>query len=246
MNDVKKEINKLQKLVQYKDVSEALLEKQAQKNITLRELTSSGNFIDETEKKQAKICFEKYIETNEFESFSDLSTLSMLVYNEILINRIQKTINECTTKDGKSFISDKLIKSLHDAENQVLSLKSKLGIDKEKKEDDFTVLQTLKKRFHKYINENKHEFTLSVPFQCSACKKDDVKLVLLRRRVKDFDVMNHPFFAGRFYYNEEIIKDVKKGVITSEQAARYLKTSVDYIKWCIENEGKILDTEKEV
>jgi len=238
--DIIAEIKKLKRLVQYKDSPEASLEKTAQKNVILRDLITSGNFIDDKEKNQAKTCFEKYLDTCDFESYSDLSTLSMLVFNEVIISRLQKTINDSTTKDGKTYISDKLLKALHDSENQVLSLKTKLGIDKEKKEDDFTSLQLLKKRFHQHIQENKFEFTLTVPYTCSACNKDDVKLVLLRKRVKDFDVMNHPFFSGRFYYNEEIIKDVEKGIISNKQAARYLQTSTEYIDWCIKNKGKII------
>jgi hypothetical protein len=239
-SNVQAEIRKLSKLKQYKDASQEQLEKLAQKNVVLSELVNSGNFIDEKEKKQAKQCFEKYLEAHDFESYSDLSTLSMLVFNEILVGRIQSTINECTTKDGKTYINDKLVKSLHEAENQVLSLKTKLRIDKEEKVDEFTALQLLKKRFHNWIQENKNECTLAVPFTCQGCGKEDVKMVLLRKRVKDFEELEHPFFSGRFTYNEEIINDVEKEIITSEQAARYLKVSKDYIVWCLQNKGRIL------
>jgi hypothetical protein len=237
---VQNEINKLKRLVQFKNTDEVVLEKAAQKNVVLRELVESSNFIDAEEKKLAKKIFEAYLEQSSFENYSDLSTLSMLVYNEVLAGRLQKTINGLVSKDGKSYVSDKLIKSLSDLTNQILSLKTKLGIDKEEKLDEFTSLQLLTKRFHQHIQENRNEFTLSVPFSCASCGKEDVKLVLLRKRVKDFDVLDHPFFAGRFYYNAEIISDVKKGLITAEQAARYIKSSPDFIKWCIDNEGRII------
>ena len=244
-SEILTEIKRLKRLVQYQNTPESSLEKHAIKNVTLRELVSSGNFIDDNEKKQAKNIFEKYLENLDFENFSDLSTLSILTFNEVLVNRIQKTINDSTTKDGKTYLNDKLLKSLHDTENQVLSLKTKLGIDKEKKEDEFSALQLLKKRYHNWIQENKNECTLYVPYKCNKCNHEDVKPILLRKRVKDFDVIDHPFFSGRFYYNAEIINDVEKGLITSEQAARYLKTSTDYISWCINNKGKIINNPEE-
>lgn len=241
MNDaVQAEIKKLSKLQQYKKVEDASLEKIAQKNIVLRELVESGNFIDDAEKKLAKKMFDAYLEQNSFETYSDLSTLSVLVYNEVLSGRVQKSINECTNKEGKAYISDKLLKSHSDLTNQILHLKTKLGIDKEVKTDEFTALQLLKKRFHQHIQENKNEFTLAVPYECSGCGKADVKMVLVRRRVKDFDVLNHPHFAGRFWFNEKAINDVENGTLSKEKYAEYFSTSTDFVDWALKNKGRIL------
>jgi len=244
-SNIQSEIKKLSKLKQYKDASEEQLQKMAQKNIVLSDLANSGNFIDDKEKNQAKKCFEKYLEAHDFETYSDLSTLSMLVFNEILIGRIQNTINECTTKDGKTYINDKLVKSLHEAENQVLSLKTKLRIDKEEKADDFTALQLLKKRFHEFIQFNKHEFTLSVPYECSSCGKSDIKMILVRRRVKDFTAIDHPMFSGRFWYSKVGIEMVKSGKLSKEDYAAIFSTSVDYVTWCLDNEGRIINNTDE-
>ena len=155
-------------------------------------LVRASTFIDDKEKKQAKLCFEKYLEAHDFENYSDLSTLSMLVFNEILVGRIQLTINASTTKDGKTYINDKLVKSLHEAENQILSLKAKLRIDKEEKADEFSAIQLLKKRFYQWIQENKNECTIYVPFTCQKCNSDDVKPVLLRKRVMSMKVERAP------------------------------------------------------
>ena len=243
MNDaIKVEIAKLKRLVQYKNADDAVLEKAAQKVVVLRELVESGNFIDADEKNLAKKIFEAYLQQNSFESYSDLATLSVLVYNEVLSGRVQKSINGCTSKDGKSYISDKLLKAHTDLTNEILKLKKTLGIDKEEKEDEFTALNLLKKRFAQHIQENKAEYTLWVPYTCSSCGKQDVEGHLLRLRVKDYDVLKHPFFSGRFLWNSEIIKDVENKVITPEQAARYLKTSTDYISWALQNKGSILPT----
>jgi len=238
--NLKSEIRKLSNLKQNKGLSDQQLEKSAQKNIVLNELVSSGNFVSDKERKQAKQCFDKYLEAHDFESYSDLSTLSMLVFNEILVSRIQSTINECTTKDGKSYINDKLVKSLHEAENQVLSLKTKLRIDKEEKVDEMTALCLLKKRFHDWIQQNKHECTIAIPFTCQGCGKDDVKLVLLRKRVKDWDAIDHHSFMGRFYFNQTAMDMVESGKISKKDYADIFKVSTDYVDFCIANKGRIV------
>lgn len=245
MNDaVKNEMSKLKRLVNFKNADEAVLEKAAQKIVVLRDLVESGNFIDDAEKKLAKKIFEAYLEQNSFESFSDLSTLSVLVYNEVLITRVQKSINDCTNKDGKAYISDKLLKSHSDLTNQILSLKKILGIDKEQKVDEFTSLNLLKKRFHQHIQENKNEFMLYVPFECQGCGKQDVKPVLLRKRVKDFEVLEHPHLAGRFWFNKVAIEMVKSGKLSKSEYAAIFSTSVDFVQWCLDNEGRILPSTK--
>ena len=243
MNDaVKNEMSKLKRLVNFKNVDTTVLEKAAQRNVVLRDLISSGNFIDDKEKDLAKKIFENYLSKLDFENFSDLSTLSMLVYNEVLAGRLQRTINDSSTKDGKSYVSDKLIKSLSDLTNQILSLKLKLGVDADKKEDEFTALNLLKKRFHQHIQENKAEYTLWVPYTCSSCGKQDVEGHLLRLRVKDYDVLKHPFFSGRFWYNEKAMNDVESGKLSKEKYAEYFYTSVDYVNWALQNKGRILPT----
>jgi hypothetical protein len=246
MNDsIKNEMSKLKRLVQYKNADNSVLEKQAQRIVVLKELIDSGNFIDEAEKKLAKKIFEAYLDKLDFENFSDLSTLSTLVYSEVLSKRVEKSINKCTTKDGDSFISDKLLKSHSDLTNQILHLKEKLGINREVKEDEFTALQLLKKRFAQYVLENRAEHTLWVPYTCSGCGKQDVESHLLILRVKDYEVLKHPFFSGRFLWNSEIMNDVENKVITPEQAARYLKTSTDYITWALNQKGRILPSTKD-
>lgn len=243
-DSVKQEMSKLKRLVNFKNADDSVLEKAAQKIVILRELLESGNFIDDAEKKNAKKVFEAYLDKLDFENFSDLATLSTLVYNEVILKRVEKSINKCTNKDGESFISDKLLKSHSDLTNQILSLKKSLGINKEVKEDEFTALQLLKRRFHQHIQENKAEHTLWVPYTCSSCGKQDVEGHLLRLRVKDYEVLKHPFFSGRFLWNAEIMKDVENKIITKEQAARYLKTSTDYITWALNNMGRIVPNTK--
>lgn len=241
MNDaVKNEMSKLKRLVNFKNADDAVLEKAAQKVVVLRDLVESGNFIDDAEKKLAKKNFEAYLDQNVFENYSDLSTLSVLVYNEVLSQRVQKSINDCTDSKGKAYISDKLLKAHTDLTNEILKLKKTLGIDKEEKVDEFTALQLLKKRFSQWIQENKLECTLWVPYTCSSCGHADVKGHLLRKRVKDFDVIDHPHFSGRFWYNEKAMNDVESGKLSKEKYAEYFYTSVDYVNWALQNKGRII------
>jgi hypothetical protein len=242
---VKNEIKKLKRLVQFKGSSDEALTKIAEKNVVLRELVEEGQFLDDAEKKQAKKIFEAYLSAHNFETQSDLSTLSILVWDEILVGRLKKTINDCSTSDGKSFINDKLVKSLNDLTSHILQIKLKLGLDKEADEDEMTALGLLKKRFHEFIQFNKHEFTLAVPFSCSSCGKDDVKMVLVRRNVKDFSAIDHPHFSGRFWYNKVAIEMVKSGRLTKEEYAKIFSTSVDYCQWVLDNEGRIIQNTKE-
>ena len=233
---LQKEINKLSSLKQYKDKPEDFIKQIAHRNITLKQLVESGNFSDTSEKKRAKVLFEQYLETKEFSDVSELSTLSMLVYNRILVERIQASINSQKNKDGVYLINDKLAKSLHDAENQTIALEKQLGLDTiNNDEDDLTALQRAKKQFHMHIQFNRNEYTCT----CSNCGFP----MLLRRKCdkKYWDVIKHPFFSGRWMYNYEAIQDVKNGKLTKEQYARYMHTSVDYVDWCIKNEGMILE-----
>lgn len=229
------EIKKLSKLVQYRDKPSDYLKKIAQKNVTLAELIESGNFVDVKEKKRAKTIFENYLETKEFSDYSELSTLSMLVYNRILVERIQSTINVQKDKKEQFYLNDKLAKSLHDAENQVLNLEKSLGLDKgSSEESELNALQRLKKQFNMHIQFNRNEYTCI----CGNCGFP----MLLRKKCdkKFWDVLKHPFFSGRWYFNYEAIQDVKNGKITKEQYARFFHTSVDYVNWCLKNEGMIL------
>jgi len=238
--NVQKEVNKLKKLVQYKNAEESTLERIAQKNVVLRDLVENGNFIDAKEKELAKKIFKNYLSKLDFENTSDLSTLSMLVFNEVLSNRVQKSINEFTSKDGKSYISDKLLKAHTDLINEILKLKVKLGIDRETaKQDEMTALQLLKKRFASWVLENRSECTIAIPYECSGCGKQDVKIVLLRKRVSDFESVDHPWFQGRFYINAYLIQMVEDGKMTREDCAKAHKVSVDHIDFVLKNKGKI-------
>ena len=247
---IQKEFNRLCNLKQYCNKSDSEKQKLmslAQINIAKKQLKIDDRFLDEKEKKTAVSLFEHYISVFEFERFSDLNTLQSLIYEEILLRRVQNHINKTFEKNSDTYLGKRERETLTDTEKRIDELKIKLGIDKEDADiNELSALQLLEKRFEKHINANKHEFTIA----CGSCGK----LLLLRRRVKDFDCIEHPWFAGRWFFNYQILLDVKEGKISKHQAWRYLCSASkaetekpafskeyceDYIDYCLENWNEI-------
>lgn len=269
-NAIEREISRLKNLKNYKDLEDNELEPIALRNIEIREFKANPMFIipvndsdnlsedekkitkdAENDQKLAEQKFRNYLENNEIESASDIDTLKSLVYNEIFEIRIQKELN------SSKIPPEKLTKQLVDIQNQKSALKIKLGIDKtEEEQDDLSKLELLQKRTEKYIQEHKHEFTIWIPSKCEKCKHESIESYLLWKRVEDFNSLKHPFFAGRWLFNYEILKDVKEEKISKEDAWRYLicagqggnykpnedkKYCIDYINYCLENWQEITD-----
>ncbi|MFO7969956.1 MAG: hypothetical protein R6U15_07615 [Candidatus Izemoplasmatales bacterium] len=234
-SETRKEFKRLSKLTVFKDKSVQFIEHEAKKNIVVRELVRTGNFIDNDERKFAKSLFDKYLNNYDFENEVDLATLGVLVYNEVLVQRLQKSINEQKDSKGNFYLNDKIVKSLHDTQNHCLELKKQLGLDKEKSENELSAWQIEKKKLDLHIAFNRNEYTIV----CSNCGE----LLLLRKKTKDFECLKHPFFSGRFWYNRRGMELVKNKIWTKEQYAWVFHTSVDYVNWCLENEGKIIEIE---
>jgi len=241
-SELRKEFKRLSKLHTMKEKSEDYIKHEAQKNVTVREMVRTGNFIDEDEKKFAKSLFDKYLDNYDFENMVDLNTLGILVFNEVLVQRVQKTINSQQDSKGNFYLNDKMVKSLHDTQNHVLELKKQLGLDKEKTENELTAWQQANKKLDLHIAWNRNEYSTV----CEHCGQ----LLLLRRKTKDFECLKHPMFSGRFWYNPRGISLVKKGIWTKEDYAWVFHTSVDWVTYCIENEGKLIEiddfTQKEI
>jgi len=235
-SELKKEIKRLSKLKPFKNKTEDYIKHEAQKNITIRELVRNGNFSDDEEKKFAKKLFDKYLNDYEFETVVDLSTLGVLVFNEILVQRLQKSINEQKDSKGNFYLNDKLVRSLHETQDQILELKKILGFDKNDKNNELTAYQQEKKKLDLHIAFNRNEYSTV----CENCGT----LLLLRRKTKDFNCIRHPFFSGRFWYNARGIELVKKGIWKKEHYAYIFRTSVDYVNWVLENEGKIVEIDE--
>lgn len=264
-SDLEKEINRISNLKNYKSLNQDELQKIAKVNLKVKAFKDSAIFYyeDQTTGKQHKNSikeqelaeekFRDYITKYEFENPSDLDSLRSLIFLEILEFRFQSEINRCASENRNP--ADRLTAQLQDTQNQKSDLKIKLGIDKEEVTDnDLTVLKQLEKRFQTYIEENRHEFTLDVPLICEKCNHEAKYSFLLRKRVKDFDAIKHPFFAGRWFFNLPVIRFVKDGILTHEQAAEILSKAsetpdiqsafskeycTDYINYCLDHWAEI-------
>lgn len=236
VGDLNKEIKRVSNLKQYTNASRATVEKIAQLNIWKRQINVTDKFSTKEDKQLAQKLFDDYLSNYDFDSFSDLNTLADLIFEEVLKFNVQKQINDVIKDEKSKFIPDKTILTLHNIEDKVLKLKDKLGIaQQEGEKDDLTTLQKLEKRFAKYIPFHRNEFTAICP--------DCGSPTLFRRRVKDFDVLKHPFFCGRFYYNSRGMSLVKSGIWTKEQYAWVFHTHSDFVTWCLKNEHEIPDVE---
>ena len=245
-SDLNKELNRLKGLKGNKEKSVEEIQRQANVNIKVRQFRNNPLFTNSIENKLSEDKFRAYLQTNELESMGEIDTLRSLIYNEIFELRIQKQLNKLHEEDKVP--SDKLTKQLTDIQNQKLSVKVKLGISNEdEKKDELTGLQILKKRFKNYINAHRSEFSVVCPHG---------QIMLLRKRVKNFDSMKHPFFAGRWLFNYEILKDVKDGKLTKQDAWRYLSCTseggnykpafdkeycTDYIEYCLNHWAEITE-----
>ena len=229
MNDIQNEIRRLQNLRQNKkkDISE--IEKIAKNNIFKKQLNIENKFSKKEDKELAKHSFNNYLSNYTIDSFSDAQNVCDLIFEEIMLQKTQKDIDKILSDESNKYPPVKQIDSLHTIQERIWDLKEKIGISSDNKETDLSALEALEEKLKVYIPFNRNEFSVV----CKSCGE----MLLLRRRVKDFECLKHPAFSGRFLYNYEIIQDVKNGKITKEMGARYLRTSPKYIDWCIENEG---------
>lgn len=242
MSDLSNEIKRLKNLKQNKNRDSQSIENEAKVNVYKKNVDIAGRFAKAEDKKLAEKIFDSYIENYNFETYTDYVRLGDLVFERVLKEKLQSNLVDINKDETNKFISDKTVKALHDTIDKIHALEENLGITKVEKKDDLSALEQLKKKFRKWILFNRNECTLYMPFKCSECGKEDVQPILLRRRVKDFDVVPHPFFLGRFSFSVEMFHDLEQGLISEEQVARYLRTSVRYIQWCKENMNKIVES----
>ena len=170
---VQKEFNRLRNLKQNRNKSEEelkYLEKEASINIAKKAIRVDDKFSDSKEKKIAMKQFEFYVGNYNFEKYSDLQTLTNLIYEEILLKRVQNHINKLYAEKEDIYLNKTDREALHSIEERIQDFKLRLGIDQEDKEkDELTDLQLLKKRFHQHIQQNKSDFTIACAIRDHTC-----------------------------------------------------------------------------
>jgi hypothetical protein len=244
---IQAEINRIKNLPQYKAKSSDDLETIASANLKKKDTDIGQKFTDPDEADYARKLFKKYLAEYPNLSYSQVEMIEDLIVHQINKMFIQKQIE--IGKTEKKFVHNSLFDQLREIEEHIFQLKEKIGLNKELEVGELTATQMLQKRFDKYINENREEFTTV----CEGCGS----LLLLRRRVKNFDCLQHPWFAGRWFFNYEILKDVKDGKLAKEDAWRYMCSAskgadskpafskeycIDYIDHCLKNWGDITET----
>ena len=190
-------------------------------------------FIDKDEKSLAKELVQKYLQDYTIETISDQNTLGQLVYLEILHLRLQRTLNtieENNSKDIKlAIVPDKLIDSFHKNLREIVNLKEKLGITRNKtqetQKDAFSYLETVKKKYQVWLKENQASRYLTCPY----CAKS----IMLKIKTDAWEALKHPWFKDRILGNKRIVELFVQNIITKEDVAKIFDVSEDYASWLV-------------
>jgi len=237
--NLKKQLRKLRNLPQYKNATDEEL-KQVIENLHKKDedLDLELLFSSVKERRQAQALLQKYLRDYHIETISDKNLLKQIIYCEVLAARLQKILNNIGKPGSKVPIH--VIDAYHRTLNQVIELKEKLGITKEQqqKQNVFDVIQTLKKKFKIWRENN-----LSRHVICPYCGQ----VIWLKIRTDAYEASKHPFLKDRVLSNEHLVKLYQEGKITKNDVAQILECSDDYINWLInrwKNEAKMKSNEK--
>jgi DNA-directed RNA polymerase subunit RPC12/RpoP len=176
------------------------------------------------EKKIGLSLFKKYQEKYHIENISDLSILNELVFREIIQLRIKSKIEiykKSITTENNPLISSADMRALDDNLTQIISLKEKLGLLKEKVGDDpFTYIQQLKEKFKIWLSENQ----ATRHIKCPHCSLN----ILLKIKTEAWEAQKHPFFKDQILWNERLVRLYLEKKITKNDVAEILGTSDFY------------------
>ena len=167
---------------------------------------------------------------------SNLQLLEELVWLECLQERFKKNVGVVTKPtvgaDGKEKIESiprHLQDSIANGLNQIIELKTKLGLFEDQKTlDAFKDMEELKKKAAEYRKLNPLSFKCTCPF-CT-------KIFFLKRRTDQYEELKSPFYMDdKVLKNDYLHQLQKEGKITKEDEARVLGVSNDYPDWLDEH-----------
>lgn len=227
MKNKEKLIKRLSTLRQNKNLSQEELEKLVDTQIDKKELANSFSGLLKDEIKKATDLYYEYIEENSFESLAEKSTLINLVYLEILKNRIQEFIKtESETKQGAIPLA--MTEKLMELDTQIISLKEKLGMLKEKNNDSaIGLFNELKEKALKYYEENAGETYV----KCPECQS----LFRLLMKIDNLAPAKATFFQGTTLYNIKLMQLYHEKRITLEEMAEIFGVHTKYIEFIYYN-----------
>ena len=229
--DIKNRVKQYKNFPGYKGRTDIELARIAEVKIRIDNLVDDldveGQFENKDEAKEARALAKKYFSDYTFEFISDKNALKQLIFLEVLNKRIQKMLNDFY-KDSAS-VPIQMLDGLHKNITQITSLKESLGLTKDGKEegksDALTAIDTLKRKFKKWREENNGSRTVICP-ECS-------KMILLKMRTDMWETQKHPYFIDRFLGNKELFRLLEIGRLTRKEVADILQTSQDYIDWIV-------------
>ena len=225
MTILEKKKARLKNLSQYKGLSDAELTQIAKDKLE-EEKKYKADWVGLTkeEAKTADNSYKSYIDKYSVEKFSELEDLKSLIVNEVIKERYQKHLLE---KEEKNQIPPKTeIDAFTSIQNQILTLKDKLGfLEDVGKDDPFKYHQQLKKKFKRWCENNQVSRTLTCPY-CS-------RLIMLLMRVDKYDALKHPYFKDKTLFNEHAFKLLEEGKISKLDVAKIIQgeeaESTDYV-----------------
>lgn len=183
-----------------------------------------GTGLSVAERNSAKKAFNKYLSTYPNPSYSDLQLLEELVYRETIHERYKKKIDELNKNEklkAENIIPKYLLEFLNENLAQQITIKDKLGLFKEKLEDEYKALQILEKKFEIWEQNHIEERKVTCPF-CS-------EIFFLHIRTDKYKESGLKLFKNKVLCNEHLWKIYKERRITKEEFAEILNVSPDYI-----------------
>jgi len=221
--DKDKLINRYRNMKQYKDLSDEEIQKIIDKKSQEEELLTAFVGLNKEEKEKALQHYNQYISEHSFESLAEKSTLINLVYLEILNDRIKLFIEQ-EGKDKAGAIPLRMTEQLVENTNQIMNLKEKLGMMKDKQNDSvYQLWKDLEEKCLKYYEEHAAEFQNKCPY----CNKLFPSILPPEKLTPEVS----SWFKGTDLYNEEVFNLYNNKIITEEQAAKILGVSKFYIPY---------------
>jgi len=197
----------------------------------------TGSGLTPEEVSLGRIRYSEYLKNYpQLNKLSNKQLLEELVWLECLQERFKKNVGIVSQAsigpDGKTTISaipKHLNESITEGLNQIMGLKTKLGLFEDQKQlDAFRDIDDLKAKAAEYRKQNPLSFKCTCPY-CA-------KIFFLKRRTDKFEEFKSPFYADdKILKNDALHKLWKLGKITAEDAAAVLGVSSDYLAWLDEH-----------
>jgi hypothetical protein len=177
--------------------------------------------LDEIEKQKAINLYDQYVSEHSFESLAEKSTLVSLVYLEILNDRI-KIFIELEGKQKQGAIPLRMNEQLTFNTTQIMSLKEKLGMLKNKEDESaLDLINELKEKALIYYNE--HAGCTIV--KCPHCQQ----LFNLLMDITNLTPEKCTFFRGTILYNLPLLNLYHLKKITKIEVAEILGVHQNYV-----------------